>query len=410
MSAVARIVVVGAPPPTPDPGIEALAAALDGAGVPVTSRIVVEDDDAALERAVADGDLVVVLAGAGSSAGDAVRRVLARAAGTRLALNERMLAALTAAHERRDRPLPRRAERLALLPLGAVLWPAGDGEPAWTLETAERAVVVLPRGGVPRALIDSHLVPLARARAAARGAAVTRTLRAAGVGVDEVEERLAAWLGRDGDVTVTVVPAEGEVWVRLRCRAAVAPVAAEQLAAVEREVAGALGEDCYGRDGEALEQVVGWALRDRGLTVAVAESCTGGLLGHRLTAVPGSSVWFERGVMVYSNRAKEELLGVPESVLRAHGAVSAPCAEAMVRGIRRVSGAACGLAVTGIAGPDGGTPQKPVGTVFIGIAIGDHVDARRFLFAGDRASVKWQSAQMALDMLRRGVVARGGHR
>jgi nicotinamide-nucleotide amidase len=170
---------------------------------------------------------------------------------------------------------------------------------------------------------------------------------------------------------------------------------------VEPRVAGALGDDCYGRDADTLEQVVGRLLLARGLTLSVAESCTGGLLGHRLTNVSGSSAYFERGVVVYSNRAKQELLGVPEAVLRTHGAVSGPCAEAMARGICERSGSACGLAVTGIAGPDGGTPQKPVGTVFFGVAVSGTVTSRRFRFAGDRASVKWQSAQTALDLLRR---------
>jgi len=146
---------------------------------------------------------------------------------------------------------------------------------------------------------------------------------------------------------------------------------------------------------------VGRRLLERGLTLAVAESCTGGLLGHRLTNVPGSSAYFERGVLVYSNRAKQELLGVPAEVLRAHGAVSAPCAEAMARGIVERAQSACGLAITGIAGPDGGTPAKPVGTVFVGLALGGAVTSRHFRFAGDRAQVKWHSTQMALDMLRR---------
>jgi nicotinamide-nucleotide amidase len=153
-----------------------------------------------------------------------------------------------------------------------------------------------------------------------------------------------------------------------------------------------------------LEVVIGRLLVERGLSVAVAESCTGGLLGHRLTSVAGSSRYFERGVIVYSNRAKEEMLGVPESLLVAHGAVSAPVAEAMAAGICRISGSPCGLAVTGIAGPDGGTPTKPVGTVFIAAAwpLGSRV--RHFQFAGGREAVKWQSAQSALDMLRRGLL------
>jgi nicotinamide-nucleotide amidase len=170
---------------------------------------------------------------------------------------------------------------------------------------------------------------------------------------------------------------------------------------MESRVVAVLGEDCYGRDGETLEQVVGRRLHERQLTLATAESCTGGLIGHRLTNVAGSSAWFERGVVVYSNRAKQELLGVPEEVLKNYGAVSAPCAEAMARGICAAAQTPCGLSITGIAGPDGGTPQKPVGTVFIGVAVSGEVTARRFLFSGDRAAVKWQSSQMALDMLRR---------
>src|SRR5262249_43465882 len=182
---------------------------------------------------------------------------------------------------------------------------------------------------------------------------------------------------------------------------AAAPGGAETLAGVEGQVAAALGEDCYGRDDDTLERVVGRLLVERGLTMSVAESCTGGLLGHRLTEIPGSSAYFERGVLVYSNQAKQDLLGVPESILRTHGAVSAPCAEAMARGICERSGNPVGLAITGIAGPDGGTPTKPVGTVFIGVNVSGDVEATRFQFAGDRSGVKWQSTQMALDLLRR---------
>jgi nicotinamide-nucleotide amidase len=195
-----------------------------------------------------------------------------------------------------------------------------------------------------------------------------------------------------------------EVWVRIAARG---PGAAERLARVDRDVAEVLGEDCYGRDDETLERVVGWLLLARGLTLSVAESCTSGLLGHRLTDIPASSAYFERGVLVYSNQAKQDLLGVPEEILRTHGAVSAPCAEAMARGICARSGNPVGLAVAGIAGPDGGTPTKPVGTVFIGVAVSGEVEAHRFLFAGDRSAVKWQSTQMALDLLRRRLMKRG---
>ena len=399
--AIAHVVTVGAALAA-DPEGAAVAAVLASTGILVASRVLVEDDEAALQRALGpDGTLTVILAGAGSSAGDVVRRVLSRAVGARLVLNQRMLDALAERFRRIDRPLPRRADRLALLPQGATVWIPGEGEPAWALESGARRFVVLPRDGFGAAL-EEHLVPLAREYATGRGAVVTRVLRTAGVGAGELEERLAEWIGQpERGVEVTVLPAEAEVWVRLRARGASPEEALRALAPTETAVAAALGADCYGRDAETLELVVGRRLLARGLTLAVAESCTGGLLGHRLTNVPGSSAYFERGVLVYSNRAKQELLGVPDEVLRAHGAVSAACAEAMARGIVERAGAACGLAITGIAGPDGGTPAKPVGTVFVGLALDGAVTSRHLRLAGDRARVKWQSTQVALDMLRR---------
>jgi nicotinamide-nucleotide amidase len=375
-------------------------AVLAAAGIPVDGRVLVDEDELALERALAsEAALTVVVAGPGGSGGETVRRVLARLSGTRLVLNDRMLAALEASYRRHDRTLPRRSERQALLPQGATPWADDEGEPAWTVDTPRGAFAVLARG-TPSPALAAHLIDFARSRVGARGV-VTRTLRTAGVSLGDLEERLAEWLGREGDVSVSTVPADGEVWVRLRARGATVDAASAALEAVESRIAAALGEDCYGRDGETLEQVVGRRLRERGLTVATAESCTGGLVGHRLTNVAGSSAWFERGVVVYSNRAKQELLGVSENILKSHGAVSAPCAEAMARGICAAAHAPCGVSITGIAGPDGGTPQKPVGTVFIGVALAGDVTTRRFRFAGDRAAVKWQSSQMALDMLRR---------
>jgi nicotinamide-nucleotide amidase len=401
MTANAHIVTVGA---MPSPGADgaAVASALGAAGVAVVSRVFVEDDESALEQALGSDDvLTVVLAGAGGSAGDIVRRVIARVTGARLVLNERLLTALQERYRRRDRPLPRRAERLALLPQGTTVWVTADAEAGWAIESGQRAFAVLARDAALQSMIARHLTPFARDWAGARGAAVVRTLRTAGLSAADVEERLIDWLGRDGEVAVSTIPADGEVWVRLRARTSTPAEAARSLTKAETGISALLGEDCYGQDGDTLETVVGRMLVERRLRLAVAESCTGGLLGHRLTSVPGSSAYFERGVLAYSNRAMEELLGVPESLLSAHGSVSAPCAEAMARGAATLARSSCALAVTGIAGPEGGTPAKPVGTVFVGLATGEGALARRFFFAGDRAAVKWQSTQAALDMLRR---------
>ena len=360
MSSAVRIVSVGAPVASGGhPDAATIAAALAEAGVPVGAHVVVDDDEEALEQALRVDGVTAVIAGAGGSAGDSVRRVLARIAGARLVLNERMRTLLEAHHARLDRPVPRSAERLALLPQGAAV-AAGDA-PVWTLESGSAAWVIFLRGRVAEA-VEPVLVPLAAERLGARGAVEVRTFKTAGVSAEEIEERLTDRLAAP-DVTLTTLPGDGEVWVRVRARGATPEAAAKRLAEVEGTVAGLLGADCYGRDADTLEAVVGRLLRARGLMLAVAESCTGGLVGHRITGVPGSSAYFERGVMVYSNRAKQELLGVDEAILRTHGAVSAPCAEAMARGVCERAGAACGLSITGIAGPDGGTPTKPVGTV-----------------------------------------------
>jgi nicotinamide-nucleotide amidase len=402
MTGAVRLVSVGAPI---DGGGNADAAAiapvLARAGLAVGAHVVIDDDEDALEATLRGAGVTAIVAGVGGSAGDSVRRVLARITGARLVLSERMRALLSAHYARLDRPVPRSSERLALLPRGATV--ADGDEPVWTLESAGSAWIVFLRGRVSAA-VEPVLVPFAREHLGTRGAIATRTFKTAGVSAEEIEDRLVDRLDAR-DVTLTTLPGDGEVWVRLRARGRTQAAAAKRLSEVEGTVSGLLAADCYGRDGDALEEVVGTRLRARNLTLAVAESCTGGLVGHRITGVPGSSAYFERGVMVYSNRAKQEMLGVAESILRTHGAVSAPCAEAMVRGVCERSGAACGLAITGIAGPDGGTPTKPVGTVFIGLAVQGAVSARHFRFSGDRASVKWQSSVMALDMLRRALEA-----
>lgn len=393
-----RIVSVGAPVEGGGhPDASAVAAALGVAGVPVSAHVVIDDDEVALEGALDVKGVVAVIASAGGSAGDSVRRVLARITGARLTLQERMRAVLEAHYAKRDRPLPRSAERLALLPQGAGV--ADGAEPVWTLESAKTAWVVFLRGAIASA-VDRVLLPLVHERLGRRDTLAVRTFKTAGISAEEIEDRLVDRLGAR-DVTLATVPGDGEVWVRLRARGRTPAAAAKRLADVEATLNTLLGADCYGHDGDTLEGVVGRLLREKGLTLAVAESCTGGLVGHRLTGIRDSSAYFERGVMAYSDRAKQEMLGVDEAILRTHGAVSAPCAEAMARGVCARSGAACGLATTGITGPGGSMPTKPVGTVFIGLAFEGEVEARRFRFDGDRASVKWQSSVMALDMLRR---------
>ena len=378
-------------------------------GLPVAGRQIVSEEEgeieAALRLGLERGQFVVVLSGSGGSAGEPVRRALSRLLGLRLVLHEKILQGLQAHYARQEQAMPRRVERLALVPQGAVLLPSAEGEPGLFLEKESAAVALLPLGPESAlALAADHLFPLMQARLASRLTTLVRTLKVVGPDIGEVEERLGEWLAGRPDTTVLCLPQLGEVWVRITVRGGSGGVAEARLQEVEEALRERLGADCYGRDQEVLEGVVGGLLIERGLILAVAESCTGGLVGHRLTEVPGSSRYFERGIVVYSNEAKIELLGVSKELLGRYGAVSAQCASAMARGIRRRAKTDLGVAVTGIAGPEGGSEEKPVGTVFLALATEDDVKAERRRFRGSRSQNKWLAAQFALDLVRRSLL------
>lgn len=381
-----------------------LARFLEGQGLPVRGRRVVVAAEgaveAALRQAIAAGGLVVCL---GEHDGAVVlRQALARVLGRRLALSKRVLEAVAATYAGRGQVMPRRAEGLALIPQGTMVLLAADGgEPGLLAEPAGALVAVLP-GAAPAAikLLREHVLP----RVPRRGAepiTLVRTLRLAGLDPASVEAALGTVLRGAEGVSGRALEVGGELWVRLTLRGPTIGAADARLRELEPALRAAFGVAWYGADDETLEGVVGRLLRARGLTIALAESCTGGLVGHRLTQVPGSSAYFERGLVVYSNAAKQALLGVPDAVLRQHGAVSAECAAAMARGVRSHAGTDLGVSTTGIAGPEGGTPTKPVGLVFIGLADAQGAASHRFRFDRDREGNKALSAVMALDVIRR---------
>jgi nicotinamide-nucleotide amidase len=234
---------------------------------------------------------------------------------------------------------------------------------------------------------------------------VRRVVRVAGRFESEVDQVLAPlykeWAGRTPSVAATILATPGSIEIHVSTRAASAEIARAALETAVAEAVAAVGSNVYSTDGRLLEEVVGELLVERGLRVGVAESCTGGLITSRLTDVSGSSRYVDASIVTYSNQAKTDLLDVDAALIDEHGAVSEPVAIAMAQGIRHRAPADIGIGVTGIAGPTGGTPEKPVGTVAVAVASATGCRVRTFRFFGDRGLVKFQASQSALDMVRR---------
>jgi nicotinamide-nucleotide amidase len=295
--------------------------------------------------------------------------------------------------------------RQAMVPRGAVVLDNPNGSaPGLLLANGRTDLVLLP--GPPREMTPM-LDAVIRDRLAGRGggaALFRRVLKITGRPESEVDARAepiySAWTTQPVPISTTILAALGQIELHLTAAARNQDEASAALDRAVGQLQEALGPSVYSVDGRPLEAVVGEMLRDRRLTIAVAESCSGGLLASRLTDVPGSSAYFERGTVCYSNRSKVELLGVSEDLIRDHGAVSEPVASAMAEGAAARARTNVGVGITGIAGPGGGTPEKPVGTVVVAVALDGQIKVRTLKLFGGRDMVKFQSAQAALNMLR----------
>ena len=383
---------------------------LNALGVDVVFKGVVGDDraelGALLSHALARVDLVVCCGGLGPTDDDVTREVAADVLGCTLREDDAITAHLRERYARRfSGPMPEINRRQAMVPEGARVLsnPRGSAPGLW-MEANERLLLLLP--GPPRELkpMVEALVPLLRERAAGQSL-IRRVLKIAGRIESQTEEQLrplyAEWRGWLVPIEATILAALGQLELHLSARSADVSAVEAALDAAVAQVCGVLGEDVFSTDGAALEAVVGAALRRAGYRIAIAESCTGGLILSRLTDVPGSSDYVKQGVVVYSNEAKTSLLGVPPELLDTHGAVSEPVATAMASGIRARAGVDVGVGVTGIAGPGGGSEAKPVGTVAIAASTPVGVRVRTFRFHGEREQIKFQASQAALDMVRR---------
>ena len=382
---------------------------LNRLGIEVKLKTIVGDDDARLEEAIRDATrrskVVITTGGLGPTEDDITRKITARALGRRLLLDENVLAEIKQRFQGFGVAMPERNSRQAMVIEDAKVLPNPNGTaPGMFIDHEGTAIVLLP--GPPREMrpmFENHVSPKLESRAGTLRV-VRRMLRVAGLGESAVDEKIAPVYTQYDNPQTTILFNQTEIEIHLTARGRTEDEANALLDRVVLQIEEKLGNAVFSFAGEKMEEVVGLKLSIGGYTLAVAESCTGGLLAQRITDVPGSSKYFIEGVVTYANDAKTRALGVEPILLLEHGAVSAPVAEAMAEGMRKRAGTDFALAITGVAGPGGGTEEKPVGTVFIAISSEAGTEHRKLKLPGDRNLIRWRASQAALDMLRRRLI------
>jgi nicotinamide-nucleotide amidase len=409
----AEIIAVGSELLTPfrmDTNSLYLTEQINQLGVEVIFKSVVGDDlqrlTAAAQHALLRSEIVIFSGGLGPTEDDLTREAVAAALGVSLRRDEEILSGIEKRFAARGWKMsPNNAKQADVLE-GATVLPNGNGTAPgqWLtgkIEGRERIVILLP--GPPhelKALFEAECRERLRATLPVAFLA-TRVLKVAMLGESHVDARVAPIYKRFSDVQTTILAGAGEIQLHFKSRAQTMEAAQSRVDEAADAVEEELDDAVYSRDGQSLEQIVGYWLQMRGATLAVAESCTGGLLGERITSVGGSSRYFAGGAIVYSNAVKTELAGVPADMIERHGAVSREVAAALAEAIRYRCESTLGIGITGVAGPTGGTPEKPVGLVFHALASATGTDVVERIFPGDRKRIRWFATTLALDMVRR---------
>ena len=404
----AEIIAVGSELLTPDrvdTNSLYLTEELNAIGIEVLRKTIVGDHRELLREAFRDAlnrvPLIIASGGLGPTEDDLTRETLADLLGRQLRKNDQVLRHIEGRFRALGREMPPVNVRQAMVPEGAEILenPRGTAPGLW-LEDGGRTVVLLP--GPPR-----ELKPLFREQVLPRlhqqvsqVRMFHREIRVTGLGESHVEQRIVGIYRRFPDVNTTVLAAPGETQVHLRMWTNDAELARKTLDEIVKGFEIALADRIFSQDGASMEEVIARELTMHNATISAAESCTGGLLAQRLTSIAGSSSYFLGGVVCYSNELKTAWVGVPAELIQAKGAVSGEVAVALADGIRRRVGSTFGVGITGIAGPGGGSEEKPVGTVHIALSHAGGVKERGVRFPGDREGIRWQASQVALDMVR----------
>lgn len=385
-----------------------IARLLNNQGYQVRYSLSVADSEQDIGNALAylcrQAQAVIVTGGLGSTGDDLTARAVAKLLGRPLTINDEALRMIQDYFAKRGRPVEATTERQALLPQKALPLPNTQGTaPGFWIQQQGCNFFFMP--GVPRemkAMLEQSVIPTLQRILPGGMPLIERQYRLFGLSEPRIEQSIP-YRDLPEEVEVAFGLDFPMVVVKLRARG---DLAEEQLDEAELQLMKVLGEYIVGHEGETLPGQVGKLLTASGLTLSLAESCTGGLIAKMLTSQPGASAFLERAAVTYADSAKLDWLQVPPDILHQHGAVSEECALAMVRGIRQAADTDLALAVTGIAGPDGGTADKPVGTVFLALAAEDVEQVQRYQFNGDRQQVQSMTAHMGLEWVRRYVIGR----
>ncbi|MBO0858970.1 MAG: competence/damage-inducible protein A [Chloracidobacterium sp.] len=407
----AEIIAIGSEMLTPfrlDTNSLWLTERLNTMGIEVRLKTVVGDDESRLEETVRDAmkrsEIVIATGGLGPTEDDITRKIFSRVMKRQLVLQDSILEKIRARFARRNMPMPEINARQALVINGAKILENNNGTaPGMLITEGKCTVVLLP--GPPREMkpiFEASVAPVLKQRAGDL-LIMRRTLSIFGLTESATDELAAPIYTQYKNPSTTILFKDGQIELHLTAQARNETETTKMLDELSGRLDDVLGEFVFSRSNETLEEVIGRSLKLRGYTLATAESCTGGLLAGRITETPGSSEYFLEGVVSYSNEAKTDLLGVPKKLIETHGAVSEQVAGAMAAGIRKRAGSTFGIGVTGIAGPGGGSDEKPVGLVYIALADDSQTTTRKFIFPGDRQFIRTLSVNAALDMVRRRV-------
>ncbi|MCU7512982.1 MAG: competence/damage-inducible protein A [Ignavibacteria bacterium] len=376
--------------------------------IAVSRTVVVGDEESAIlgefKSAFENNDIVIVTGGLGPTHDDITKECIVRFFNTELEMNPDVLEDVKSIFERRGRQMAKINETQALVPkIARVIRNTRGTAPGMWIEKDNKVLISLP--GVPhemKEMIDSEVIPgISKMNRGSSSCIKIKNLLSTGIAESTLFERLGDLNELLQGAKLAFLPSQFGVRMRITAEDKTEDLALNKLSEIEQKIRSLVGRYIYGIENDTLEEVISRLLLERGLTIAIAESCTGGLVSHRVTNVSGSSSYFERAVISYSNAAKVELLNVNEDIIAQYGAVSLEVARQMAEGIKSVSGTDIGLSITGILGPGGATREKPVGLVYIGLCNETLCTAKKFQFSEDRLLNKDRASQAALEMLRR---------